>query len=482
VDPASGVPDGSVTRPEIREQRPPSLTEPGSPHEYLRVSRESWGALVGLVVVSVAVGATVGCFPNPDDLRRSGSTTGSGGKTGSAGSTISSGGAGSGTGRAGTTGGSSGPGAAGATTAGTAGTGGSGGPGTAGVSGAGTAGGSGTGTAGSSGAGILEATYTKWATAICTREQACIPSLFTYYWGDATTCITRNKLWIKTYLAGYADITATDTSLSGCATQISAQSCLDWNNGKPLPMCALPGKRANGAKCDAGDQCASLRCSGNATACGTCAARVALNGACVPGDCADGLICGSLGTCVTPKVMGASCAADTTSCAGSLRCRGGICSAPLTTVGAACVDAEDCDTGHGVLCDSNAATPKCIAWSSSPTICAYSTTLTACSKGGFCEDDGTCTPAAADGRACDDDLGPTCLYPAVCSASNFLCTVSPVVRCTGATTKALTLEGVAPPEPAAFTGPSLERGAAPLLGRRLPRLNQAAGWRWSAPR
>jgi hypothetical protein len=441
------------------------------------VIRDSWGALVGLVVSVVLVGAVVGCYPNPDDLRRSGSTTGTAGKSGGAGSTVSAGAAG-GTGRAG----SSGPGAAGTGGSGPGTAGGSGTAGTGGSSGPGSAGGTGTGTGGSSGAGILEATFTKWATATCARDQACAPSLFTYAWGDSATCIARRKLGLKAFLGAYADVNVTDASLSGCATQISAQSCTDFANGKSLAMCALPGKRTAGQKCDLADQCATQRCANNATTCGTCAARVALGGACAEGDCVEPLVCGSAGTCVAAKAAGASCATDALSCARSLRCLGGVCAAPLTTAGAACVAADDCDTGRGVICDTDGG--KCISWTSSATVCPFTTTsFTACSKNGFCTDADTCLPAAADGKACDEDLGPRCLSPAECSATTGLCTISAAVRCTGgagATTGALTLEeAMAPPAqgtlpPARF----LERGGyAPLLSPR--GITRAAGWGWS---
>lgn len=446
--------------------------------------RDSWGALVGLVVTVVLVGAVGGCYPNPDDLRRSGSTTGTAGRTGSAGTGGTGGSTSAGT--AGTTG------KAGSSGSGTAGTGGSGpgvagstgGPGTAGSSGPGSAGGSGTGTGGTSGAGILETTFTKWATAICARDQACYPTYYVYQWGDTATCIARNKLWIKAYLAAYADVTATDASLGGCATQVSAQSCLDYANGKSLAMCTLPGKRTTGQRCDTGDQCTTLRCANNTTMCGTCSAKLALGGACVAdAECTEPLVCGSAGTCVAAKASGASCAADTQSCARSLRCRGGICSAPITTAGTACVGEDDCDIGRGVLCDT-VSSFKCVAWTSSATTCTSTATLlTFCSKAGICDTDtSTCLAAAAEGKACDEDLGPACLYPAVCSVSTSLCTIPTAAgscTATGATTSALTLEEAVPgtkPDVLSVPVRPLERGAFPLRLDARELIRAGLGW------
>jgi hypothetical protein len=210
---------------------------------------------------------------------------------------------------------------------------------------------------------------------------------------------------------------------------------------------------------------------------------VALGGACVAdAECVEPLVCGVAGTCVAAKTSGTSCATDTLSCARSLRCRGGICSAPITTAGTACVGEDDCDIGHGVLCDT-VSSFKCVAWTTNATTCSSTATLlTFCSKGGICDSDtSTCIPAAAEGKACDAELGPDCLYPAICSATTSLCTIpSAPGTCTasGATTSALTLEDAVPGATSPVRVQSLDRGAFPprLEARELRR---AAGLGWS---
>jgi hypothetical protein len=411
---------------------------------------------VPLVMAAMIAGAIAagfaGCYPNPDDLRRGASggagrstTSGGAGKTGSAGATnggtagstsTGPGAGGSGGSKAGTGGGSV-VGVAGGSGSGSGGRGGTGGPTT------GTAGGTGTGVAGSSGAGVLDATYSKWAAAVCGRDQLCVPSLFGFCWaGDVVGCNARYKLWLKTYVGTYPDFGVTDTTISQCATAISQQSCADYLNAKVLPTCEVPGKRTNGQPCDVGDQCNSIRCSNNANGCGVCAARVAAGGNCVASEeCVVPLVCGESGTCVAARQLNTSCATDTLACAPSLRCRGGLCSQPLTQVGAACVGEEDCDTAHGLICDT--AGGKCVSWTSSATTCGAGTTWTFCSKGGFCSDEGFCTPAAADGKSCDDTIGPSCLYPATCNASG-LCSVSATVHCSPLNGAALNFTEAAP--------------------------------------
>ena len=97
---------------------------------------------------------------------------------------------------------------------------------------------------------------------------------------------------------------------------------------------------------------------------------------------------------------------------------------------------NSCDTLAGLYC-STGATPVCTALGlpkAGEPCGLVNGALAVCAGGGHCSLNigtgmGTCEAAAADGAACDDTNGPTCLSPAVCGATSKVCTLPNPANC-----------------------------------------------------
>jgi hypothetical protein len=329
--------------------------------------------------------AAGGCYPDPDDLRRPGRSSGLGGCLGAACSGSGNGGSAIGAGSGGSTG---------------------------------------------SDAGVPPALdTTAYANAFCDRFAACAPTRLTAAFGSLAVCQTRFKLDFDVFLA-LPDTGWTAAAVAACAAATRAQSCADFDDDKIAAACNVAGKRATGQACATGDQCASVRCAGTG-ACGTCAPRLAARASCsVDGDCAPPLVCTTpatgTGTCVMPVDLGGACDPASAPCRYSLSCRDGACATP----GAAnvpCEDFEDCDDRHGLLCDFS--TLVCAAASVSTTICgapASNGNVQYCPASGYCSTSGTCLAAAPDNRPCSS-TGPLCTFPAACI--NGTCTLPAATDC-----------------------------------------------------
>ena len=336
-------------------------------------------ALVG--AIGLAGG---GCYPNPDDLRRAGGSSGLGGCVGAACSSSGNGGT------------------------------------------------TGAGSGGSTGAdaGVPPALdSTAYANAFCDRFSACAPTRLNNAFGSLAACQTRFKLDFDTFLS-LPDTGWTSAAIAACAAALRAQSCPDFNDLKVVAACNVPGRRATGQACASGDQCVSLRCTGTGS-CGTCSPRVGARASCsADSDCTPPLVCTTpatgTGTCVMPVDLAGTCDPASAPCRYSLSCRDGACATP----GAAnvpCEDGEDCDNRHGLLC--NFSTFVCAAASPSTTTCgapASNGIIQYCPASGYCSASGTCIAAAADNRPCSS-TGPLCTFPAECI--NGTCTLPTVTDC-----------------------------------------------------
>jgi len=242
-------------------------------------------------------------------------------------------------------------------------------------------------------------------------------------WGDEATCAARVKLACPPGAAANGS-TLTSNAVEACVHGYEAQSCGDYLSNQAATGCTITGSTALGTACAADDQCASGYCQTLvAGACGICATRSPVGGACfADSDCEQtGLTCPG-GSCVPLAVLGAACDQDHP-CQPVLCCSAtGMCVARLR-LGAACDPTMDnqCDSTTAVYC--NPVTSLCVQAQFSPAggPCgnAADGTLTLCAGSGLCQSAdgstmGTCQAVAADGAACDPVNGPTCLPPATC--------------------------------------------------------------------
>jgi hypothetical protein len=199
-----------------------------------------------------------------------------------------------------------------------------------------------------------------------------------------------------------------------------------WSSGGDF--CQQPG--AAGARCDENYSCKdNLICLNHA-----CAARLAQGGACSnPGECADGLYCGSGGTCQARVDAGGACTSSSTGwwvseqCKGNQLCLGATHSAPgrcatpqdaggpcsraagATGLAAGCFD--------GLVCD--AATSKCVLAPKVGQPCPdHVCDLTSA----YCSGNGTCLAKVADGQACT--TGEQCSPASQCDSSSRTCVPS----------------------------------------------------------
>jgi hypothetical protein len=250
---------------------------------------------------------------------------------------------------------------------------------------------------------------TEYAQAYAAKANACAPFLTVLNYGSQAAHATR--LQYACNLVDLPGVTFPPIPFKPCADGIAAQSCDDWFDGVTPPGCAGVGLVADGGSCSSGYQCASAYCSLPTTGCGRCARAPGLNEQCVEGQCPNGLICNGSSYCVVPGARGARCSADAP-CRPSLGCRSGFC-APRADVGANCFTLDDCNFPHAALCNTNIG--RCVQVTTG-SMCRVNPdySVVACSASYFCRPDGGCVAPAADGAACSDQTGPSCLTPARC--------------------------------------------------------------------
>jgi hypothetical protein len=288
---------------------------------------------------------------------------------------------------------------------------------------------------GSAGAVSADQACSDFASAACQALSGCTAFLIQDVYGDVTTCSTRLKASCGDALA--ANGTGLTPALrESCVKALPAASCADlYDNNFPSECQAVAGQLANGATCGDSSQCKSAYCNlGADGTCGACgAARGAPDAACLRNDdCDYGSLCTG-GKCAVPVTAGGTC--DTAHpCQQTLACKGGVCATP-DEAGAACTTGS-CDQPKGLYCSTGAG-PVCtsIGLATAGKACGLvGGGLTVCSAGGHCNvvtgtGAGTCAAAAADGAACDDTNGPTCLPPAVCGATSKVCTLPDPANC-----------------------------------------------------
>jgi hypothetical protein len=266
------------------------------------------------------------------------------------------------------------------------------------------------------------------ANALCDKINQCAPFAIKLEYGDVANCKTRNSAAAKAELQ-VTDVSISDAEIKACAAAYSAASCGDVFDGK-ITGCDFKGKRADGAKCTSGAQCASGSCyrdtsGGTVPDCGSCKARVAENGDCTAASCERGLVCNTAKKCVKRAALDGDC--TSTSCSYGSTCVSGKCTATLAESAACQLGAgkASCDSFKGLYCkaaggDAGVTSGTCqqFAFANVGEKCGIDTTTftyTQCNNSSCVTDTGgkgTCTAFVKDGDACTSK--DTCAAPASC--------------------------------------------------------------------
>jgi len=312
--------------------------------------------------------------------------------------------------------------------------------GTGGVPGSAGAGAAEAGAAAASEAGAggqsLDSACSAYASARCTRFQACVPTYFPILYSSLADCEQATLVLCRNELSA-PGTSRTAESLAECASDMAAQNCADWQGPSP-PSCELPGSRADNTPCEYDSQCESTLClRATQSWCGVCKARDIAGAACDAGQatCVHGLRCANGCTngdicdatdkhfrCAEAKAKGAVCE-NITQCQGALTCLGGICTTGVG-VGEACDRSVsgNCERSADLACVEGPNGGTCVknAYLGANAVCNIATAQQ-CSGLGKCNGTdgrytstgpGICMPPGGEGEACSSDK--VCRQPALC--------------------------------------------------------------------
>jgi hypothetical protein len=273
------------------------------------------------------------------------------------------------------------------------------------------------------------------AQARCAMRASCSNDVsVTRVYGDMTTCLAREQTACQDGLAGPG--TGNDPDMvEACVRAYPTFSCADFFDNKPPAPCAPTGSRANGAACAFNGQCTSGFCSGTKNAaCGTCADSPAAGDSCATSACGHGQVCvDSTLLCQDRGTLNATCDSDHP-CGNGLSCTGnnattaGTCQNALTAANLPCGgQLPGCDGNVGLRCTGPSGTgkscqPITYVGDGKPCGTMGDGSFVQCTRGdcyiatGLIAggQQGTCKADAADGAACDIQLGPGCTPPARC--------------------------------------------------------------------
>jgi hypothetical protein len=274
------------------------------------------------------------------------------------------------------------------------------------------------------------------ASAACLRMDTCSNGNATYLaYGDIATCNAREKA-ACVLRATAPETSSTPDRLGACALAYGDYGCADLlDRSLPDACMPAPGGLDEGSACRFSDQCATGFCDvAQGAACGECAPVPVAGDACTDDEaCGEGtgLRCDvDEGVCAVPAPLDAACSSDV-DCEVGLTCLGasasgqGSCRPAGVEIGAACGESAPhgagCEADLGLNCTSGSCTS--LAYASAGETCGPVVEgLAVCADGGTCSEFGgapTCTPAAAEGEACDLFSGPSCVAPARCVVVGF---------------------------------------------------------------
>jgi len=273
------------------------------------------------------------------------------------------------------------------------------------------------------------------AAAVCGLQTKCNPAAQVQDYGDAGTCLARQKtsciVSLVTPRTG-----ANPAHTTGCAAAETLESCHDDLDLVIASACTqVTGPLTTGTACLRAGQCASGFCAiPPQSVCGTCAPPPAEGASCLAlTTCGQGLTCHD-GVCIRfVTADGGACDQESKECGAGLQCVGSIaagtatCMPTATTVGATCDPTGTlfggCDTQLSLFCVSDeqlstygTCQSKAVASDGMPcggvhgieTLCASGT----CVKQG--DAGATCVARAPDDAPCNTVTGPACLAPSRC--------------------------------------------------------------------
>ncbi len=296
-----------------------------------------------------------------------------------------------------------------------------------------------TGSGSGSGSGSGGDACATLAAARCTQLMTCSPADLTRRFGTLTECEARDTLGCVDALAAPGTAASPAFELA-CSAAVAAQSCADFDARVTPTGCAIPAGTGSDA-CSFSAQCDTAFCGlARDAVCGTCAPVPQVGDSCATTGCGQTLVCAAATSlCQAPLAAGGACS-RALPCNVGLTCVGavaasqtpGVCTAEVTTAGAAC-DAKhktgaDCSATAGLTCDTATLTCATQPLAGAGSACGVSAGIdTKCSGAATCVGAGsgsgsgsgsgtlgTCVAPAADGAPCDDVAGPTCLTPARC--------------------------------------------------------------------
>jgi hypothetical protein len=256
-----------------------------------------------------------------------------------------------------------------------------------------------------------------YAYARCTQLQSCSPTAILTSYGSVDTC--EQYYSTSCEIAGAAPSTgSTVAHVTACTGEVASWKCSDLIYGENIPPdCqTVDGSLGDGSPCAVGTQCQTGWCAHAAgSACGTCAPLPKAGDPCTLSiQCGSGLTCvQSIGACAVHAQLGTQCS-GTQPCDDGLTCVSNVCSAGVSTPGAACdPSGAGCNLYAGLACDAESGTCQTLQLVSGGEACG---TVGAQNQGclaGLCSR-GACVQAAALGHACDLTSPEPCLSFAEC--------------------------------------------------------------------
>ena len=271
---------------------------------------------------------------------------------------------------------------------------------------------------------------TDYASAQCSKLDQCVVNGTTSRYGSVEVCRARQKD------ACLARLSAPGTgnnpnAVELCTLQLPLGSCTDFELGNLSECMAKIGTRADGQPCAFSGQCQSSNCAiATGTNCGTCAEPNKAGDSCAAASCSHGFACVKATQLCQPRgTLSANCDADHP-CGAGLSCvtasgaQTGTCEASGNSVGAPCDPQHrtnpGCDPDFGLYCNDTTHSCAAVTYAPAGGQCGFVKPMVlACTNDSTCfgaegQTPGLCAANAADGMACDTQLGPSCLPPAQC--------------------------------------------------------------------